>query len=76
MAPDILNTPCCIKYWVCLKRVDEKGLIVSPLKSGLKFSHISMGSGSDSECEERDGRENLIQGHLLVFKQGTKLVHL
>lgn len=72
--PHLLNALCCIKHWVCLKGVDEKGPIVEPFEVWVKSSHRFLNSGSDSRCEERDGRENLIQGDLLVFKQGTMLV--
>lgn len=54
------------------KRADCKAL----WSLTLRFSQISVVSRSNSQCEERNERENLIQGHLLVFKQGNKLVHL
>ena len=78
MAPDLLNKMCCIKCWACLKGIDEKGLIIEPFEVCVKvFTQISVGSGSDNQCGGRGGRENLMQGHhLLVFKQGSKLVNL
>lgn len=39
MAPDLLNTLCCIKCWECLKGTDEQGLIVEPFEVWVKSFH-------------------------------------
>lgn len=63
----LLNTLCCIKCWVCLKRVDEKGLTVKPFEVWLKSFHIFLWSLDQIASVKRGMREKILFKVIYLF---------